>query len=69
MTGGCRVDIFSAVYALFCLLVGWIGRERWAWRLDGFLFYFLLAVVITPPGAFPVLILMTPRGKPVGEAD
>ena len=63
------MDIFSAIYALFCLLVGWMGRERWAWRLNGFMFYFLLAAVITPPGAMLVLILMTPRRKPAGNAD
>ena len=46
-----------------------MGRDRWAWRLNGFMFYFLLAVIITPPGALLVLILMTPRGKPVDDAD
>lgn len=47
------------VYVAVCLLIGVIGESR----RGGFVLYFLLAVVTTPPVALLAMILTTPRPK------
>lgn len=46
-------------YVGICLLIGLIGESR----RGGFVLYFLLATIATPPVALLAMILMTPRPK------
>ncbi|WP_431854967.1 hypothetical protein [Azospirillum sp.] len=56
--------MFELIYIGLCLLVGFLATGR----RGGFLLYAFLAVVLTPPGALLVLILVTGRRKKPAKA-
>ncbi|CAO3449579.1 MULTISPECIES: hypothetical protein [Azospirillum] len=56
--------MFELIYIGLCLLVGFLGIGR----RGGFLLYAFLAVVLTPPGALLVMILLTTRAKKRAKA-
>ncbi|MDO9712718.1 hypothetical protein [Paracraurococcus lichenis] len=53
--------MFELVYLTMALLVGTLAINM----RGGFLLYFVMALVLTPPGALLVMILMTGRRRRV----